>query len=84
MSDIDKLRAFANDVMSVWPDGDLGGDQLQDFAITHGLLALEIRYESCAVEYKSRCQCSEYLTDSEFQAGVECYRKTALLKGDAA
>ena len=76
-----KLRAFANDIMEAWPDGGIEGDDLQEIATRHGMLAPEIRYEPCG----EWCQCNGiggYDSD-DWQRGVECYRRTALLTGGA-
>lgn len=71
------LRAFAQDAMATWPMGDLDGETLQDLAVKHGLLKPEMRHEPCG----EGCNCAEYVTQREFDDGVECFRKTALLKG---
>jgi hypothetical protein len=34
----DKLRAFAQDIMQAWPEGDVDGGELQEAALRHGLL----------------------------------------------
>ena len=74
-----KLRAFASDVMEAWPEGGIEGDDLQEIASRHGMLAPEIRHEPCG----EWCQCNgigDYGGD-DWQRGVECYRRTALLTG---
>ena len=71
----DTLRAFARDVMEVWPMGDLDGGSLQEIATKHGLLNPEVRNERCG----ESCVCAEYVSAEEFAAGVECYRKSAFL-----
>lgn len=76
-TELEALRAFAQGVMEVWPIGDLDGGTLQDLAVKHGLLKPEIRYTPCG----EGCTCAEYATTKEFEAGVECYRKTPLLTG---
>ena len=75
-----KLRAFAVEVMEAWPDGGIEGDDLQEIAVKHGMLAPEIRHEPCG----EWCQCNgigDYGGD-DWQRGVECYRRTALLTGE--
>ena len=37
-SECEKLRAFANEIMDCWPDGDVDGGFLQELAIWHGLI----------------------------------------------
>ena len=73
--EIERLRAFARDVMEVWPMGDLDGGSLQEIATKHGLLTPEVRNERCG----ESCGCAEYATADEFASGVECYRKAAFL-----
>jgi len=34
----DALRAFAQDIMRAWPEGDVDGGELQEAALRHGLL----------------------------------------------
>lgn len=41
LGELDKLRAFAQDVMQAWPIGDVDGGELQDYAIKHGLISLQ-------------------------------------------
>lgn len=71
----DALRAFAQQVMKSWPEGDVDGGDLQDAAEKHGLLKPERRYEPCVPV----CSCIEYHGDDEWRDGVTCYRKTPLL-----
>lgn len=82
MSDLKKLRAFAQDVMEFCPDDfNLDGMELQEIAVKHGLLKPEIRYKDCSVEGVLTCQCAEYYDLEEFELGIECYRHTELLTG---
>ena len=76
----EKLRAFAQSVMEAWPDGGIEGDDLQDIAVTHGMLAPEIRHEPCG----EWCNCNSLngLDSNDWERGVECYRRTALLTGE--
>ena len=76
-----KLRAFANDIMQVWPEGGIEGDDLQEIACRHGMLAPEIRHEPCG-EW-CNCNCLGDFDSADWQRGVECYRRTALLTGEA-
>ncbi len=68
-------RAFAIDLMNIWP-GNLGGDDLQECAIKHGLLTPETRHAPCA---ESGCACAELCFPDEFDSGITCFRKTTLL-----
>jgi hypothetical protein len=73
VSDIDKLRAFAQAVLDGWPDvPQWDGFDLQDLAVKHGLLEATTVTEFCG----EGCQCAEV---NEFP--MECFRFTALLKG---
>ena len=74
------LRAFAQDVMSYWPDGAPDGGDLQELAEKHGLLKPETRHEPCA----EGCECAAICAPCEFELGVTCYRRTALLMGPDA
>lgn len=71
-----KLRAFAQDVMQAWPEGDLDGGELQDAAVRHGLLRETHPAEPCG----ENCWCAEYYGDDEFKdGGAICYKPTELL-----
>jgi len=74
-SEITKLRAFAQDVLTPFQNGISG--TLQKLAEKHGLLSYEIRYEPCG----EGCVCDEYFAPSEWNRGAMCYRKTPLLTG---
>lgn len=76
------LRAFANAVMGNWPLDGVYGDELQEFAVHHGLLALKDPppTEPCG----EHCMCAEYAQPKEFAQGVQCYRRTPVLTGGAA
>ncbi len=77
-SDIDKLRAFANDIIDIllFEDGIFESFDIQELAIKQGILTKETIYENCG----QSCHCAEYSLPEEFKAGVECCRKTELLK----
>lgn len=81
LSENKKLRAFAREVMESWPDGGIEGDDLQEIAVKHGMLAPEIRHEPCG-EW-CNCQNLNGLDSDDWKGGVECYRRTALLTGEA-
>lgn len=66
------LRAFAQDIMSSWPEGGLDGGDIQDLAVKHGLLAPVTVTEPCG----ENCCCAEY---ADFPQ--QCFRRTALLTG---
>ena len=36
--ELDRLRAFAQDIMRAWPEGDVDGGELEEAALRHGLL----------------------------------------------
>lgn len=74
----DALRAFAQDVMESWPEGDVDGGDLQDAAEKHGLLKPVTLGEPCADD----CFCAGFYGDDEWKTGVTCYRKTPLLTGE--
>ena len=66
----DALRAFAKAVMQSWPHGDVDGGELQDAAVSAGLLAGWYVIESCG----EGCGCEDFPTT--------CYRPTPLLTGE--
>lgn len=72
--EVTKLRAFAQDVMEDWWEGDLDGGSRQDMAEKHGLIEGREATEACG-EY---CRCAEY---DDFPQ--TCYRRTELLTGPA-
>jgi hypothetical protein len=74
-----KLRAFAQEIMESWPAGDLGGWEIQDAAVKHGLLVPVPRHTPCA----ESCYCAEYANQNDWGDGVVCYRETSLLSGDS-
>lgn len=68
---MDSLRAFANAMVeAAFEGGSLDGGDIQDIAVNHGVLRIEVRAESCG----EACNCHD------FGFPVECYRKTELLK----
>ena len=72
-----KLRAFAQEIMDHWPNNGVDGDDLQDIAEKHDLIKPVTRYEQCS----DVCQCSEYVSSTEFRAGIVCFVRTDLLTG---
>ena len=76
--EIERLRAFARDVMQAWPDGDLDGADLQDAAVKHGLLTPEQRFEPCGDD--GACWCASMVDHADWVDGVVCYRRAAWLK----
>ncbi len=79
--DLVALRAFAIAVMECWPDGGIDGGELQDLAIEHGLLLGVTRYEPCSHD---RCACADVYSLSDFDAGIQCYRRTDRLLGSGS
>lgn len=69
------LKAFANDMITAaFEGGSFEGGDIQDIAVKHGLLRIEQRTEECG----DVCACRS--EGDGFPA--ECYRKTALLRGE--
>lgn len=69
------LKAFANDMITAaFEGGSFDGGDIQDIAVKHGLLRIEQREEECG----EVCACRS--EGDGFPA--ECYRKTALLRGE--
>ena len=80
--EIEALRGFANELCEVVFDGgSLDGSDIQDMMLEHGLLIAEIMNEPCE-KGSSSCRCQEYCSSEDFRNGVECYRKTPVLKGE--
>ncbi len=75
--EIGRLHSFALDALEVWPDGDLDGGTLQDLAVKHGLLEVEVRTEPCCAD----CECKEFYSGTFWARGISCYRKAAFLRG---
>jgi hypothetical protein len=78
MTEIEQLRAFAQEIMDHWPESGVDGDDLQNIAEKHGLIESTIKYDPCG----EGCSCSEYASKAEFKAGVVCFKRTKLLTGD--
>jgi len=80
-ADAAKLRAFAQELFSDWPEAaGVDGFALQDIAVKHGLLQQKDPppREPCS----EHCACAEYYPQDEFAAGgVICYRRTRVLLG---
>jgi hypothetical protein len=74
-AEVEKLRGFAQAVMSEWPDVGCDGFDLQRYGEKFGLLEMQKRIAPCG----EHCNCAEYETGE-----VECYRLTKLVKGDSA
>jgi hypothetical protein len=68
--------SFAQEIMNIWPHGDVDGGELQDIAEKHGLLTPETFYEPCQ---ESGCNCAGMWSREEWEAGVTCYRKKILV-----
>jgi|GEM_PF-6624592 len=74
MSEVAKLRAFANAILEDFPDSCPDGFGIQKLAELHGLLEPVEVTEPCHTEC---CQCAEV---GDFP--MDCYRKTKLLTGE--
>lgn len=81
LADTNKLRSFAQAIMEAWPEGGIEGDDLQDIAVKHGMLAPETRFEPCG-EW-CNCNAGVDVDGGEWERGVECYRRTELLTGES-
>ena len=64
--------------MKAWPDGGIEGDDLQEIAVKHGMLAPETLFEPCG-EW-CNCNAGVDVDGGEWERGVECFRRTALLR----
>ena len=74
VEDRETLRAFCRELFAAadWPDGcDIDGFEFQELAIKHGLLLPEWATEPCGNE----CWCEGYYSASDWEGGVQCYRK---------
>jgi hypothetical protein len=80
LAEVERLREFAQLVMDNWPHGDVDGGDLQEAAIRCGLLEPQTRTQPCS----EGCNCTDYFDSAEWADGITCYRRTPLLKGDAA
>lgn len=75
MTDLEKLRGFANYLMETLPCSDVDGGDIQDAAVEFGLLqAFEV-----SAPCGEACVCAEY---GEFPHA--CYRKTSVLTEEPA
>lgn len=72
-----KLRDFAQEIMSHWPEG-IDGNDLQEMAEKHGLLISQIRYAPCL---PGGCFCSGRAAPASNSVVVTCFKKTELLTG---
>jgi len=75
MTDLEKLRGFANRIMQSHPYGDVDGAELQEAAVEFELLEPVMATEPCG----EGCNCAEC---GDFPQ--TCYRRTALLAGGNA
>lgn len=76
MTDLEQLRAFAQDILDFWPDGNADGDDVQSLAVKHGLLRPVSMPEPCG----ESCYCAEFYSPDEWP--VNCFRKTPLVTGE--
>jgi len=73
VSDLERLRAFAQEVMQAWPEGGIDGGDLQEIAEKHGLLIEKQMVAPCC----ESCNCA----DCGVSGPTPCYWQTALLTG---
>jgi hypothetical protein len=78
MTEIEQLRAFAQEIMDYWPEGGVDGDDLQNIAEKHGLIEPTIKYKQCS----ENCSCYGYVSNAEFKNGIKCFVRTKLLTGE--
>lgn len=71
-----KLKRFAIDIVSFRMGID-GGD-VQDIAVNNGILIPTVVHTPCGDG--DHCSCAECCDDSEFAAGVTCYRLAEWVK----
>lgn len=76
-SEIQQLRAFAQDVTAGWPADGIGLDELKEVAVEYGLMRPETMEKPCGGEHE--CHCYELVGPHEFP--LTCYRATELLTG---
>lgn len=74
----EKLRAFAQEIMSHWPEDGIDGYDLQEIAIKHGLMISQIRYSPCLL---GGCSCSARAAPASNSVVVTCFKETELLTG---
>src|SRR5690242_8335694 len=55
VSDLERLRAFAQEVMQAWPEGGIDGGDLQEIAEKHGLLIEKQMVAPCC----ESCNCAD-------------------------
>ena len=77
--EIERLRAFARDVLNAWPHGGVDGCDLQDYAEKQGLLVPETRTAPCGED--GACNCADYYDTDEWTDGITCYRRVEWLRG---
>lgn len=77
MTDLEKLRRFAQRVMENWPEGGIDGGGLQEIAIECGLLMAKDPPPTSPCG--DNCTCADVVDADEWAEGVLCYRRTALL-----
>lgn len=79
-SELESLRAFAQEVLGDWPESFPDGFDIQDLAEKHGLLKLKDPkpMQPCQEE---GCRCAEYFDERDWAAGVDCFQRTPLLTG---
>jgi hypothetical protein len=72
------LVRFAREILDRWPDTDIDGHDLQELAVSCGLLVPVTRVEPCGED----CACVEYHGTNDLGqfvgAPVTCYRRVPL------
>lgn len=78
MTDLERLRAFAQFILESWPDFALPDEaDIQDKAEELGLLEGFTVKEPC----RENCWCADYYSRDDMAEGVTCYRRTKLVMG---
>ena len=67
----ESLLGFAQEIMAAWPRGNIDGGDLQEFAISYGILVEYRPTEPCG----DNCDCQIAYPPEDFEQGeVVCYR----------
>jgi hypothetical protein len=73
------LLAFARAVLEGWPEGAPDACELQDIAVSAGLLVERTVTEPCG----ESCACAEYYDQADWEEGQTCYRRAPWLLEEA-
>jgi len=75
--ELERLRAFAREILDRDRGDDIGGDELQEVGEKHGLLVAHYPKTPCGDD----CVCADYYACSSWNDGeVTCYRLAESLK----